>query len=132
MPETRRYGRIAAIAVLAMAAMSAGCGSGSGGREVSFRGDSAPALTITIRNQRTQDARFWIWVDGRRDSLGTVQSTATKTFRVRLDRVSDVRLEFDLTLGDRCMTRTARLEPGARLDVAIPVNLGLMDVRCGR
>lgn len=125
-------GRLAVVTVLALGSLSTGCTTGSGGREVSFRGDSAPALTITIRNQRTQDARFWIWVDGRRDSLGTVQSTQTRTFRVRLDRVSDVRLEFDLTLGERCVTRTARLEPGARLNVAIPVNLGLMDVRCGR
>lgn len=120
------------VAALAFVASTAGCTTGSGGREVSFRGENAPGLTITIRNQRTQDARFWIWVDGRRDRLGTVQSTQSRTFRVRLDRISDVSLEFDLTLGERCVTRTARLEPGARLNVAIPVNLGLMDVRCGR
>jgi len=73
---------------------------------------------------------MWIWIEGRRESLGTVQSTATRTFRKRLQRISEVRLEFDLTLGPHCVTRTTRLEPGARLDVAIPVNLGLMDVRC--
>ncbi|MBT8487195.1 MAG: hypothetical protein HKN72_03455 [Gemmatimonadetes bacterium] len=129
---TRGHGRTAAAAVLAFVALSAGCTTGSGGREVSFRGANAPGLTITIRNQRTQDARFWIWVDGRRDRLGTVQSTQSRTFRVRLDRVAEVSLEFDLTLGERCVTRTASLEPGARLNVAIPVNLGLMDVRCGR
>ncbi len=132
MLGTRRPGRLAVAAALALVALSTGCTTGSGGREVSFRGSNAPGLTITIRNQRTQDARFWIWVDGRRDSLGTVQSTQSRTFRVRLDRISDVRLEFDLTLGERCVTRTARLEPGARLNVSIPVNLGLMDVRCGR
>lgn len=129
---TRRRGRLGgctAVVLLTLASL-AGCTTGTGGREVSFRGDSAPGLIITIRNQRTQDARFWIWIEGRRESLGTVQSTQTRTFRVRLDRISDVRLEFDLTLGARCMTRTARLEPGARLDVAIPVNLSLMDVRC--
>ncbi len=120
------------MAAFTVAALAAGCTTGSGGREVSFRGSSAPGLIITIHNQRTQDARFWIWVDGRRDRLGTVQSTQTRTFRVRLDRISDVSLEFDLTLGERCVTRSARLEPGARLNIQIPVNLGLMDVRCNR
>ena len=109
----------------------AGCSSGTAGREVSFRGDAAPGLRITIRNQRTQQARFWIWIDGRREPLGSVRSTDTETFRVRLDRVSSVRLEFDLTLGARCFTRTVSLEPGTQLDVTIPVNLRLMDVRCG-
>lgn len=121
----------AAAAFALLVAFVNGCGTGSGGREVSFRGDSAPGLTITVRNQRTQSARFWIWIEGRRESLGTVQSTATKTFQVRLQRVSDVRLEFDLTLGARCVTRSARLDPGTRLDITIPMNLRLMDVRCG-
>lgn len=120
---------IAAAAVLTI--VLAGCSTGAGGREVAFRGDSAPGLTVTIRNQRTQDARMWIWIEGRRESLGTVQSTDTETFRVRMDQVSTVRLEFDLTLGPHCVTRTASLEPGARLDVAIPVNLRLMEARCG-
>lgn len=125
----RTPARIAAAALLTI--LVTGCSTGSGGREVSFRGDQGPALTITIRNQRTQDARMWIWIEGRRESLGTVQSTDTETFRVRMDQVSRVRLEFDLTLGPHCVTRTASLEPGSRLDVAIPVNLRLMEARCG-
>ena len=125
----RRSAAVTAVALFST--LLAGCTTGSGGREVSFRGDSAPGLIITIRNHRTQDARFWIWIDARRESLGTVQSTATRTFRVRLDQISDVRLEFDLTLGERCMTRSARLRPGERLDVTIPMNLRLLDARCG-
>ncbi|MDH3270287.1 MAG: hypothetical protein OEN56_03080 [Gemmatimonadota bacterium] len=129
MKSTKRRGAWMMIVVAALVGTSA-CGSAPANRTPSFRGDSAPGLTITIRNQRMQDARFWIWTDGRRESLGTVRSTETKIFRTRLDRISDVRLEFDLTLGDRCSTRTARVEPGARLDVTIPTNLRLMDVRC--
>lgn len=131
LESTRRMRTAGLTGLVLVVSLLAGCTTGSGGREVDFRGGNAPGLTITIRNQRTQDARFWIWIEGRRNSLGTVQSTATRTFRVRMDRISDVRLEFDLTLGERCLTRTARLEPGARLDVSIPVNLRLMDVRCG-
>ncbi|MDX1647163.1 MAG: hypothetical protein R3304_08455 [Longimicrobiales bacterium] len=128
-PTSKRAALILGFTVLLTGVW--GCSSGSGGREVSFRGDSAPGLRITIRNQRTQQARFWIWIDGRRESLGSVQSTDTETFQVRLDGVSSVRLEFDLTLGARCFTRTVSLEPGTQLDVTIPVNLRLMDVRCG-
>lgn len=121
--------RIVVAAVLTI--LLAGCSTGTGGREVSFRGDAAPGLTITIRNQRTQDARMWIWIEGRRETLGTVRSTGTETFRVRMDQISRVRLEFDLTLGPECVTRTVSLEPGTRLDVSIPVNLRLMEARCG-
>jgi hypothetical protein len=130
--ESRKaHSAAAAAALVLLITLVGACTTGSGGREVNFRGGSAPGLTITIRNQRTQDARFWIWIDGRRESLGTVQSTGTETFRVRFPRVAAVRLEFDLTLGAHCVTRTVRLEPGARLDISIPVNLRLMDVRCG-
>ncbi|MDX1645957.1 MAG: hypothetical protein R3304_02340 [Longimicrobiales bacterium] len=128
--ETRTW-KLAILAVVAATGWLGGCGSASAGREVSFRGDGAPGLTITIRNQRTQDARLWIWIEGRRESLGMVQSTGTETFRTALPRVSRVRLEFDLTLGARCFTRAVSLEPGTRLDVTIPSNLSLMDARCG-
>lgn len=125
----RKLAGITAMALIST--LVTACSTGTGGREVSFRGDSAPGLSITIRNQRTQDARMWIWIEGSRRSLGTVQSTGTGTFRVRMDQVSRVRLEFDLTLGPHCVTRTVSLEPGARLDVTIPVNLRLMEARCG-
>lgn len=132
MLESKERRGLVAIAVLVLlTTLVGGCTTGSGGREVSFRGDGAPGLTVTVRNQRTQSARLWIWIEGRRESLGTVQSTATETFQARLDRMSDVRLEFDLTLGARCVTRTVRLEPGTRLDITIPVNLRTMEVRCG-
>ncbi|NIW35299.1 MAG: hypothetical protein GWN32_01625, partial [Gemmatimonadetes bacterium] len=66
---------------------------------MAFRGsDATPGLTMTIRNQRTDDVRLWVWIEGRRQSLGTVQSNATETFRTRMDQVSLVRLEFDITL----------------------------------
>lgn len=123
--------RVGIAAAALISTLVAACSTGTGGREVSFRGDSGPGLSITIRNQRTQDARMWIWIEGRRQSMGTVQSTDTETFRVRMDQVSRVRLEFDLTLGPHCVTRTVSLEPGARLDVTIPVNLRLMEARCG-
>lgn len=131
LESEKRLGGVVTAAFVLLTTLVGGCTTGSGGREVSFRGDNAPGLTIIIRNQRTQDARLWLWIEGRRESLGTVRSTATETFRARLDRVSDVRLEFDLTLGARCMTRTVRLEPGTRLDITIPVNLRMMEVRCG-
>jgi hypothetical protein len=124
--------RVSILALACVAVFVGGCVTGSGGREVSFRGsENAPGLTITIRNQRADDIRFWIWIEGRRETLGTVRSNATQTFRKRMDLVSMVRLEFDITLGPTCVTRTVSLEPGARLDVTIPVNLRLIDARCG-
>lgn len=130
MLEVTRRSTTTVTAIAAFTLLATACGSGAP-RTPSFRGENAPGLTITIRNQRTEEVRLWVWVDGVRRTLGTVQGVETDTFRTRLDRVSPVRLEFDLTLGAHCVTRTVSLEPGDRLDVAIPTNLRMMDARCG-
>lgn len=123
---------VAFLAAATLASLPTACTSGSGGRTPQFRGaDGEPGLTITIRNQRTDAVRLWLWIDGARATLGSVQGVETEIFRSRLDRVSLVRLEFDVTLGSHCVTRTVSLEPGDRLDVTIPTNLRMMDVRCG-
>lgn len=116
----------------ALISLTGACWGGSGGATPDFGGAEESSLTITIRNQRTQEARLWIWIDGRREPLGTVQGVQTETFRRRLPAVAQVRLEFDLTLGPTCRTREVSLEPGTVLDVVLPTNLRLMDVRCER
>ncbi len=122
---------LAPVLVAATAVLAGACGSATAGSTPSFDGSGDEGLTVTIRNQRTGEIRLWVWIDGQRRTLGSVQGVETRTFRTRLDRVAEVRLEFDVTLGSHCITRTVSLEPGNRLDITIPVNLRMMDVRCG-
>lgn len=119
------------MTLVVLASTTGACGSRSSGATPFDRAGES-GLTITIRNQRTEEARFWIWIDGRRERLGDVRSTDTVTFRHGMPEISRVRLEFDLTLGPSCMTRTVSLEPGDRLDVVLPTNLRLIDARCSR
>lgn len=130
MPEKTRRSLVP-ILVAAAAVLAGACGSGTAGRTPAFDGATDAGLTITIRNQRTGEVRLWVWIDGQRRRLGSVQGVETRTFRTRLDHVAEVRLEFDVTLGSHCITRTVSLEPGNRLDITIPTNLRMMDVRCG-
>lgn len=130
MPGLTRRGPTI-VFVAAVALLAGACGSSTAGRTPAFDGATDEGLTITIRNQRTGEVRLWVWIDGARRTLGTVQGVDTRTFRTRLDHVAEVRLEFDVTLGSHCITRTVSLEPGNRLDITIPVNLRMMDVRCG-
>lgn len=127
--KTRRS--LIPVLVAATAVLAGACGSATAGNTPSFDGSGDAGLTVTIRNQRTEEIRLWVWIDGQRRRLGSVQSVQTRTFRTRLDRVAEVRLEFDVTLGSHCITRTVSLEPGNRLDITIPINLRMMDVRCG-
>lgn len=125
-----------ALAIAAIAMIGSGCGGG--GRTLraptpSFGGSSDDrALTITIENQQLNEARITMWIDGSRRRLGTVQAHSQETYRVELNGVSNVRVEFDLTLGAHCETRQVQLGPGEVIHMIIPPNLNMMAAICRR
>jgi hypothetical protein len=122
------------LTVAAIAMIASGCGGG--GRSLRapapvFGGSSDNrALTITIENQQLNEARITLWIDGSRRRLGTVQAHSQETYRVEMNGVSNVRVEFDLTLGAHCETRQVPLSPGEVIHVIIPPNLRMMAAVC--
>jgi len=85
--------------------------------------DLSKVLTITVRNDQLQEVRTWLWVDSERVRLGDVRGNQSATFYFRLDAIRRLHLEFDVTLGQRCVTTDASFGPGESVNVRIPSNL---------
>jgi hypothetical protein len=125
-----------ALAIAAVAMIVSGCAGG--GRTLrapapSFGGSSdARGLTITIENQQLNEARVTLWIDGSRRRLGTVQGHSQETYQVEMSGASNVKVEFDLTLGAHCETRQVPLSPGDVIRMVIPPNLNMMQAICRR
>jgi hypothetical protein len=109
---------------LALVLVSAACApSGPAAPPEPFSGDSDEVLTITIRNQQLEDARVYLWVDGQRQRLGSVRASASEVFRLPMDQIRTVQMEFDITLGPRCITQGVSLGPGDDVEATIPSQL---------
>jgi len=121
------------LAPLAVALLVVGCGGG-GGTSAStpspFDGDQSQVLTLTIRNDQMDVARVSLFINGARQRLGEVRGNASRTFNVPMAARDPVRMQFDLTLGARCVTRDVMLGPGETVRVTIPVNLSMMAAVC--
>ncbi len=132
MPDATFMKRLSAT--LAFAVLVTGC-AGGGARsrpEPALDGDLSQVLTVTIENQQLNEARVFLFIDHDRRRLGTVRGNQQETFHVPITHIAQVRLEFDLTLGEHCVTRDIPLGPGEQIDVTIPVNLNMMVAVCRR
>ena len=120
------------FATLTFALLVTGCG-GSGATstpEPAFEGDPSQVLTITVHNEQLNEARVFLLIDRHRTRLGTVRAYQQETFHVPMTRVSNVHMEFDLTLGEHCVTTDVSVGPGDDIDVTIPSNLSMMAAAC--
>ena len=122
-PWIRRSLGLAAVLVVSACASSA---------SNVFSGDSGEVVTLRVRNQQLQDARVYIIVDRQRARLGSVRGNETRTFRHPIDGVRTINIEFDITLGARCVTRGVSLGPEDAYEVTIPGILTGFDGACGR
>ena len=121
-----------ALVVSLVAAGCAGGGAGSGPPEPAFEGDLSQVLTIEIRNDQMDEARVQLWIDRNRERLGVVRGFSIETFHHPMDRIAQVHMEFDLTLGEHCVTQSISLGPGDDISVTIPSNLNMMAAVCRR
>ena len=112
------------LAWLLIAFAGSACASaGSGGQSQPFSGDPDEVLTITVRNQQLEEARVYLWVDGQRERLGSVRSNASQVFHHPMNQIRTVQMEFDITLGPRCITQGVSLGPGDDVEATIPSQL---------
>ena len=117
------------LGTLAVALLATGC-SGTAPPPPAFTGDASQVLTISIQNQQIDEARIWLYINGVRRRLGDVRGNRTETFQVPMTGREPVRMQFDLTLGARCVTRDVVIGPGELIEVIIPVNLSMMAAVC--
>jgi hypothetical protein len=119
--------------VLAFSLTTTGCGAGVASTpRAAFSGNRDEVLQITVRNQQLNEARVWLWVDGQRQRLGSVRGNENETFFHPINNISTVHMEFDLTLGQRCITANVSLGPGDVVEAVIPPNLNMMAAVCRR
>ncbi len=103
--------------------MSACAGGSSAPTPAPFDGDLDSVLTITVMNQQLEEARVWLWVAGQRERLGAVRANQEVTFHHPMVGIRTVHMEFDVTLGRRCVTTDVSLGPGDNINATIPQNL---------
>ena len=125
-------GVLTTLSVALIAGACGGSGAGSAAPAPTFEGDLSQVLTIEIRNDQANDARVQLWINRNRQRLGTVRSFSTQTFHMPMDRIAEVHMEFNLTLGNHCVTRSVSLGPGDDISVTIPTNLNQMAAVCRR
>ena len=106
----------------------AGCSSsGEGGSSIQATTtapeDTSDHLVVTLHNDQLDAIRAWLLVEGQRVRLGQVNSNSSETFYYRIPGVRQVRLEFDISLGRRCVTVDRPLGPGENITVRIPTQL---------
>jgi hypothetical protein len=94
--------------------------------------DPSTVLTLTVRNDQLDEARVWLYVDNVRHGLGTVRGATEEVFFQPLSQIARIRMEFDLTLGEHCVTPEYSLGPGDDISTIIPTNLSMMVAVCRR
>lgn len=112
------------LSLIMLTLMGTGCAAGSAAEPSQpFSGDVEDVLAITVRNQQLADARVHLLVDRQRVRLGTVRAGASEVFRYPMDQIRNVQIEFDVTLGPRCITQGMPLGPGDEAEATIPSQL---------
>jgi hypothetical protein len=94
--------------------------------------DLSTVLAITVRNEQLEEARTWLWVEGQRYRLGSVRANQTETFYYPLDGIRNLHLEFDVMLGQRCITADRNYGPGEAVEARIPSNTVAFQGVCRR
>ena len=112
------------LAGLLLVFVSTACAPGTAAeRPAPFAGDLSEVLTITVRNQQLEDARVYLWIDGQRQRLGSVRANGEEEFHQPMEGIRNVQLEFDITLGPRCIMQGVSLGPGDDVEATIPSQL---------
>jgi len=120
------------LGTFSVALVAVGCGGSAPPPEPAAPVDPSTVLTIRVRNQQMDEATIWLWIDGRRQRLGTVFGNREETFYHPMSDLSTVHMEFDLTLGQHCVTDDVTLGPGNDINATIPTNLSMMAAVCRR
>jgi hypothetical protein len=120
------------LGVLGVALLASACTPAGPRPEPVSPADPSTLLTLTVQNDQLGEARVWLYVDNVRQVLGTVRGATEEIFYHPLSQVARVRMEFDLTLGEHCVTPEYTLGPGDDISTIIPANLNMMVAVCRR
>lgn len=87
------------------------------------RSPSDDSVRIYVTNLNFMDATLWAVTNGGRDKLGVVTGKRNDLFTLPWRGYTDLRIEFNLLSGPRCMTESLPVSPGD--DIELIINLDL-------
>ena len=131
-PMTRTLRAALACVVLFGAS---GCGLG-GNAPNPFDGNvrqaSEDRLRIQVQNLNFNDVTVFAISSGQRVRLGNVTGKTDRDFRLRWNYSDPISFRIDVVGGDVCATQPILVEPGARVWVQIPNQVGATPCASGR
>lgn len=110
-----------------VALAATGCASAQDARDrqAGFGRPVPTTVTVEVNNRNFASATIWWMARGSRRRLGVVEGNVSETFTIqRFTFTQPVRLEIQLTAGERCVTPEIQTDPGDRLYLEIAPSFG--------
>lgn len=124
----------ATLALVALVGVS-GCGLGTNVRNP-FDGSLEQAqedrLRIQVQNMNFNDITVYAVSSGQRVRLGSVTGKTDQSFRLDWNYAEPITFEVDVLGGQGCRTIPLSVDPGARVWLQIPTEVGVSECRSGR
>lgn len=124
----------ATLAVVALVAAT-GCGAGSNVRnpfDGSAARESESRLRVQIQNMNFNDITVFAVSSGQRVRLGSVTGKTDRDFRLAWNYANPISFEIDVVGGRGCGTQPLAVDPGARVWVQVPNQVGSTPCSSGR
>lgn len=83
------------------------------------------SASVEIRNNYENEVEIFVWVEQRRQRLGTVMANQVGRFDIPVSGATRVRLEYRFSLGPRCESGEVFAQPGERVPITIPPDLDM-------
>ena len=124
------------LALTAILALATACSSLRGGAANPFDGSleqqQEDRLRIQIQNMNFNDVTVYAVSPGQRVRLGNVTGKTDQNFRLEWNFANPISFEIDVVGGSGCNTRPLPVDPGARVWVQVPNEVGTSGCRAGR
>jgi hypothetical protein len=128
--------RLRVLALAASLAAASACSSLAGSARNPFDGSleqqQEDRLRIQIQNMNFNDITIYAVSSSQRVRLGNVTGKTDQNFRLEWNFANPISFEIDVLGGRGCQTSPLPVEPGARVWVQVPNEVGVSGCRAGR
>ena len=124
-----------ATLVLVTVAATSACGALANNTPNPFDGAARSGedrLRIQIQNMNFNDVTVYAVSSGQRVRLGTVTGKTDESFQIDWNFANPISFQVDVIGGRGCDTSAIPVDPGARVWVQIPSEMGISGCRSGR
>ncbi|MEX2466267.1 MAG: hypothetical protein WD995_05120 [Gemmatimonadota bacterium] len=126
---------VRATLVLASLLVASSCGLSSNARnpfDGSLQQQEEDRLRISVQNMNFNDITVYAISSGQRVRVGSVTGKTDGTFRLPWNYANPISFEINVIGGRGCDTPPISVDPGARIWVQVPNQVGMGQCRSGR